>query len=225
MIKTKIEFDCTWPKADVQKLFDKLLNADGVTELGVSMIFVPDEPTPTEEPEPAEVHTPEPKHIETEPLKPIDVPWPAKEEPKEQKQIEPETPDPDIFTEIDRIPGAELGHEMSTTNPVITYAETNDGRIVIFYSSLRVNTTYEDVRALPDKIPLDMVKHINQGKRAALRGFKKWLIEQDALENESPTDTKQKVQPDQEVDPYAQILTGGAKVDTRASGKIEGDLG
>lgn len=223
MIKTKIEFDCTWSKIDVQNLFDKLLNADGVTELGVSMIFVPDESTPTVEPEQA-VRIPEPKHIEIEPQKSIDIPWPTKVEPQEQKQIEPETPNQDIFTEIARVPGSELGHEMGTTNPVITYAETNDGRIVIFYSSLRVNTTYEDVRALPDKIPLDMVKHINQGKRAALRGFKKWLVEQDALEDESPAETKQKVQPEQEIDSYAQILTGGAKVDTRASGKIEEDL-
>ena len=223
MIKTKIQFNCTWTKADVQKLFDKLINADGITELGVSMVSIPDEPNTNIEPEQT-VRIPEPKHIEIEPPTPINIPWPTKTKQPEQKQIEPEPLAKNIFMEIARIPSTELGREIKTANPVITYAETSDGRIVIFYSSLRINTTYESVRALPDKIPLDMIKHLNQGKRAALRGFKKWLLEQDALESETPADIKQKIQPDQEIDPYAPILTGGAKVDTHASGKVEGAM-
>lgn len=207
MIKTKIEFKCTWSKADVQKLFDKLITATGITELGMSMIFMPDETKPIKEPKQVEVHTPEPKHIETEPLELFDVPWPAKEEPQEQAE-----PDPGIFTEIERIPGADLGHVMGTNKPILTYSETKDGRVAIYYNEAPMYTTLDTVRALPDKVPLDMVGHLSGGKRAALRGFKKFLTGLDASEN------------DQGIDPYARILTGGAKVDTHASGKVGGDL-
>lgn len=213
MIKTKIEFNCTWSKADVQKLFDKLITATGITELGMSMIFMPDETKPIKEPKQVEVHTPEPKHIETEPLELFDVPWPAKEEPQEQAE-----PDPDIFTEIERISGVDIGQRHNTSKPILTYAETNDGRVVIYYNESPMYTTLDTVRALPDKIPLSMVKHLSGGKRAALRGFKKWLTEQDTLEDETPVNTKSTTQHDSEVDPYAPILTGGAKVDTGASG-------
>ena len=213
MIKTTIEFDCTWSKEDVQKLFDKLIAAEGITELLVSMIFMPDEPTLTEEPEQAEIHTPEPKHIDAEPLKPINIPWPVKEEPQEQAES-----DLGIFTEIERIPGKDLGHVMGTNKPILTYAETKDGRVTIYYNESPMYTTLDTVRALPDKIPLDMVKHLSGGKRAALRGFKKFLAGLDASENE----TSQKY--DTGIDPYSQILTGGAEVDTHSSGKVEGDL-
>ena len=208
MIETTIQFKCTWTKEKVQKLFDSLINADGITELGTSMIFMPDEPAPTEEPESAEVHTPEPKHIETEPPKPINIPWPAKEEPVEQAE-----PDPDTFTEIERISGKDLGHVMGTNKPILTYSETKDGRVAIYYNESPMYTTLDTVRALPDKIPLDMVRSLSQGKRAALRGFKKFLAGLDASENETT-----------DIDPYARILTGGAKVDTHVSGKVEGDL-
>ena len=205
MIKTTIQFECTWPKAKVQKLFDSLINADGITELGTSMIFMQDEQAPTEDPEQAEVHTPEPKHIETEPPKKINIPWPVKEGPQEQAES-----DPDIFTEIERIPGADLGHVMGTNKPILTYAETEDGRVAIYYNEAPMYTTLDTVRALPDKIPLDMVRHLSGGKRAALRGFKKFLTGLDVSENETT-----------DIDPYAPILTGGAKVDTRVSGKVE----
>ena len=205
MIKTTIQFECTWPKAKVQKLFGSLINADGITELGTSMIFMPDEPTLTEEPEQAEIHTPKPKHIDAEPLKPIDIPWPAEEETQE--------PDPGTFTEIERIPDADLGHVLGTNKPILTYAETKDGRVAIYYNESPMYTTLDTVRALPDKIPLDMVRHLSGGKRAALRGFKKFLTGFDASENETA-----------DIDPYARILTGGAKIDTRVSGKVEGDL-
>ena len=212
MIKTAIQFKCTWPKAKVQKLFDSLINADGITELGTSMIFTPDEPTLTEEPDQAEVHTPEPKHIETEPPKPINIPWPVKEE--TQKQTES---DPNTFTEIERISGKELGHVMGTNKPILTYSETEDGRVAIYYNEAPMYTTLDTVRALPDKIPLDMVRHLSGGKRAALRGFKKFLT---GLDSENETCPKY----DTRVDPYSQILTGGAEVDTHSSGKVEGDL-
>jgi hypothetical protein len=213
MIKTTIQFKCTWTKEKVQKLFDSLINADGITELGTSMIFMPDEPTPTKEPEPAEVRTPEPKHIETEPLKPIDIPWPVKDE-----HVEQEEPDLNTFTEIERIPGEDLGHVMGTNNPILTYSETKDGRVAIYYNEAPMYTTLDTVRALPDKIPLDMVRHLSGGKRAALRGFKKFFTGLDALENE--TSPKYDIG----IDPYAPVLTGGAKVDTHSSGKVGGDL-
>jgi hypothetical protein len=177
------------------------------------MIFMPDEPTLTEEPEQVEIHTPEPKHIETEPPKPINIPWPVKEEPVEQAETDPYT-----FTEIERISGADLGHVMGTNKPILTYAETEDGCVAIYYNESPMYTTLGTVRALPDKIPLDMVRSLSQGKRAALRGFKKYLTGLDASEN----DNSQKY--DTGVDPDAPILTGGAKVDTRVSGKVEGDL-
>ena len=208
MIKTTIQFECTWTKARVQKLFGSLVNADGITELYTSMIFMPDEPTRAEEPEQAEVHTPKPLQIETESPKPINIPWPVKEETQEQTE-----PDPDTFTEIERIPGADLGHVLSTNKPILTYAETEDGRVTIYYNESPMYTTLDTVRALPDKIPLDMVRSLSQGKRAALRGFKKFLTGLDASENETT-----------DIDPYAPILTGGAKVDTHVSGKVEGDL-
>ena len=222
MIKTTIQFKCTWTKAKVQKLFGSLLNADGITELGTSMIFMPDEPTLTEEPEPAKVHTPEPKHIETEPLKSINIPWPAKEEPAEQAE-----PDSNIFTEIERIHDADLGQEHHTTKPILSYAETEDGRVAIYYNGeVAINTTMDTVRALPDKIPANMIPNLHSGKRAALRGFKKFITGLDASENETPDDNKQttKTFPSAGFNPYAPILTGGAKVDTHASGKIEGGL-
>ena len=208
MIKTTIQFKCTWTKARVQKLFGSLVNADGITELYTSMIFMPDEPTRAEEPEQAEVHTPKPLQIETEPPKPINIPWPVKEETQEQTE-----PDPDTFTEIERIPGADLGHVLSTNKPILTYAETKDGCVAIYYNEAPMYTTLDTVRALPDKIPIDMVSHLSGGKRAALRGFKKFLTGLDTSENETT-----------DIDPYAPILTGGAKVYTRASGKVEGDL-
>ena len=219
MIKTTIQFKCTWPKAKVQKLFDSLINADGITELGTSMIFTLDEPTPTEEPEQAEVHTPEPKHINAEPPKPINIPWPVKEEPQEQVEAYPNT-----FTEIERISGKDLGHVMGTNKPILTYAETKDGRVAIYYNESPMYTTLDTVRTLPDKIPVDVIRNLNPGKRAALRGFKKYLTGLDALENETPGDIEQNTQHDSGVDPYTPVLTGGAKVDTHASGKIEGDL-
>ena len=208
MIRTTIQFKCTWTKAKVQKLFGSLVNADGITELGTSMIFMPDEPTLTEEPEPIEIHTPEPKHIDAELLKPIGIPWPVQEEPVEQAE-----PDPNIFTEIERISGKDLGHVVGTNKPILTYSETEDGRVAIYYNESPMYTTLDAVRALPDKIPLDMVRHLSGGKRAALRGFKKFLIGLGASDD-GTTD----------IDPYAPILTGGAKVDTRVSGKVEGDL-
>ena len=218
MIKTTIQFKCIWTKEKVQKLFDSLINADGVTELGLTMIFMPDEPTSTKEP--AEVYTPEPKHIETEPLKPIDIPWPVKEEPQEQAE-----PNPNTFTEIERISGKDLGPVMSTNKPILTYAEAKDGRrVAIYYNESPMYTTLDTVRTLPDKIPVDMIRNLNPGKRAALRGFKKYLTGLDALENETPGDIEQNAQHDSDVDPDAPILTGGAKVDTHASGKVEGDL-
>ena len=85
-------------------------------------------------------------------------------------------------------------------------------------------TTLATVRALPDKVPVDMVRHLLNGKRAALRGFKKHLTALDASENETHSDIEPAAQHDADVDPYAPILTGGAKVDTRSSGKVEGDL-
>jgi hypothetical protein len=208
MIKTTIQFKCTWQKEKVQKLFDSLINADGITELGTSMIFTLDEPALTEEPEQAAVHTPEPKHINAEPPKPINIPWPVKEGPQEQAES-----DPDIFTEIERISGGDLGHVMGTNKPILLYAETKDGRVAIYYNESPMYTTLDTVRSLPDKIPPDMVKHLSGGKRAALRGFKKFLTGLDASENVTT-----------DIDPYAPILTGGAKVDTHASGKVEGDL-
>jgi hypothetical protein len=214
VIKTTIQFKCTWPKAKVQKLFNSLVNADGITELGTSMIFTLDEPTPTEEPEPAEIPTPEPKHTETEPLKQIDIPWPAKEEPQEQVES-----DPDIFSEIERIHDTDLGQEHHTSKPILTYAETEDGRVAIYYhKDTAVYTTMDTVRALPDKIPANMIPNLHAGKRAALRGFKKFLTGLDASENE----TSPKY--DTDIDPYAPVLTGGARPDTHASGKVEGDL-
>lgn len=175
---------------------------------------MPDEPTPTEESEPAEVHTPEPKHIETEQPKPINIPWPVKEETQEQAETHP-----DIFTEIERIQVKDLGHVMGTNKPILTYAETKDGRVAIYYNEAPMYATLDTVRALPDKIPLDMVRSLSQGKRAALRGFKKFLADLDASENE----TSPKY--DTGIDPYAPVLTGGARPDTRSSGKVEGDLG
>ena len=213
MIKAKIQFDCTWPKANVQKLFDKLINAAGITELGLSMIFVPDKPELIEEEDHTEIIIPKPKHIEINPLKPIDVPWPKKEEPPKQAK-----PDSNTFTEIERISGKDLGHVMGTSKQILTYAETKDGRVTIFYNEAPMYTTFETVRALPEKIPVDMVRHLSGGKRAALRGFKKWLTAQDALKEEEQTKY-----PDG-IDPYAPILTGGGKVDTHTSGKVEGDL-
>ena len=213
MIKTTIQFECTWTKAKVQKLFGSLVNAGGITELDTSMIFMPDEQTPTEEPEPTGIHTPEPKHIETEPLKPIDIPWPVKEEPLEEEQVEQAVQDPATFAEIERISVKDLGRVMNTAKPILTYAETEDGRVAIYYNEAPMYTTLDTVRALPDKVPLDMVRHLSGGKRAALRGFKKFLAGLDASENETT-----------DIDPYARILTGGAKVDTRANGKVEGDL-
>ena len=219
MIKTTIQFKCTWTKEKVQKPFDSLINAAGITELGTSVIFMPDEPTLTEESEQVEVHTPEPKHIDAEPLKPIDIPWPVKEEPHEEEPAEQAESDPGIFTEIERIHDTDLGQEHHTSKPILTYAETKDGRVAIYYSNdTAVYTTLDTVRALPDKIPANMIPNLHSGKRAALRGFKKWLTEIDALEN----DTSPKYNTG--VDPYSQILTGGAEVDTRAGGKVEGDL-
>ena len=213
MIKTTIQFECTWTKAKVQKLFGSLVNADGITELYTSTIFTPDEPTLTEEPEPAEVHTPEPKHIYAEPPKPIDIPWTGKEETQEQEET-----DPDVFTEIERISGRDLGQVMGTNKPILTYSETKDGRVAIYYNEAPMYTTLDTVRALPDKIPLDMISHLSGGKRAALRGFKKFLAGLDASENE----TSPKY--DTGIDPYAPVLTGGARPDTHSSGKVEGDL-
>lgn len=213
MIETTIQFKCTWTKAKVQKLFDSLINADDITELFTSMVFMPDEPAPTEEPEQAEIRTPEPKHIETEPRKPINIPWPVKGEPAEQAEADPNT-----FTEIERISGEDLGNVMDTNKPILTYAETKDGRVVIYYNESPMYTTLDTVRALPDKVPLDRVRHLSGGKRAALRGFKKYLTGLDALDNGN----SQKY--DIGIDPDAPILTGGAKVDTHASGKVEGDL-
>ena len=205
MIKSTIQFECKWTKAKVQKLFGSLVNAGGITELYTSMIFIQDESTPAEEPEQAEIHTPKPKHIETEPPKPINIPWPVKEEPQEQAEQ-----DPGIFTEIERISGEDLGHVIGTNKPILTYSETKDGRVAIYYNEAPMYTTLDTVRALPDKVPLDMVRHLSGGKRAALRGFKKFLTGLDASENETT-----------DIDPYAPILTGGAKVDTRVSGKVE----
>lgn len=227
MIKTKIQFNCTWSKADVQKLFDKLIKASGISELGLSMIFIPDDPTSTEEPEPAEVHTPEPKHIETEPLKSINIPWPAKEEPHAEEPVKQAESDPDIFTEIERIHDADLGQEHHTSKPILSYAKTEDGRVAIYYNNdAAVYTTMDTVRVLPDKISASMIPNLHSGKRAALRGFKKWLTEKDASENETPDDNKQatKAFPSAGFNPYTPVLTGGAKVDTRSSGKVEGDL-
>ena len=220
MIKTTIQFNCTWPKAEVQKLFGKLINADGITELGLSMSFMPDELAPTEDPEPVEIHIPEPKRIDAEPLKPVDIPWPVKEEKQKQEET-----NPNVFTEIERIPREDLGHAMGTNKPILTYAETKDGRVTIFYNESPMYTTLDTIRALPDTIPVDMVRNLSSGKRAALRGFKKFLAGLDASENETPVDSEPKTQYDPGIDPYTQILTGGAKVDTHASGKVEGDLG
>ena len=183
---------------------------------------MPDEPTLTEEPEMAEIHTPEPKHIETEPLKPIDIPWPAKDEPVEQAESYP-----DIFTEIERVHDADLGQEHHTSKPILTYAETNDGRVAIYYNNdAAVYTTMDTVRALPSKIPASMIPNLHSGKRAALRGFKTFLTGLDASENETPNNDKQatKAFPSAGFNPYAPVLTGGAKVDTHSSGKVEGDL-
>ena len=113
---------------------------------------------------------------------------------------------------------------LNTSKPILTYAETKDGRVVIYYNESPMYTTLDTVRALPDKIPLDMVQHLNGGKRAALRGFKKYLADRDASENETPRDIEPASQHVSDVDPYAPILTGGAAVDTRAVGKVEGDL-
>ncbi len=209
VIKTKIEFDCTWNKEDVQKLFDKLITAKGITELGMSMIFMQDEQTHFEEPESVEVHTPKPLHIETGPIKPINILWPVKEEPQERIKT-----DPGIFTEIKRIHDADLGQEHHTSKPILSYAKTEDGRVAIYYhKDTAVYTTMDTVRALPNKIPASMILNLHSGKRAALRGLKKFLTGLDASENETT-----------DIDPYAPILTGGAKVDTRVSGKVEGDL-
>lgn len=225
MIETAIQFKCTWPKAKVQKLFDSLVNAAGVTELYTSMIFMPDEQTPTEEPKTAEVHTPEPKHIDAEPPKQINIPWPAKEEPQEEEPAEQAESDPDIFTEIEWIHDTDLGHEHSTSKPILTYAETQDGRVAIYYhKDTAVYTTMDTVRALPDKIPASMIRNLHSGKRAALRGFKKFLAGLDASENETPVGTEQNAQHNPGIDPYARILTGGAEVDTHSSGKVEGDM-
>ena len=213
MIETAIQFKCTWSKEKVQKLFNSLINADGITELGTSMIFMLDEPTPTEDPEPTEIHTPEPKHIDAEPPKPIDIPWPVKEETQEQEET-----DPDVFTEIERISGKDLGHVMGTNKPILTYSETKDGRVAIYYNEAPMYSTLDTVRALPDKVPHDMVRHLSGGKRAALRGFKKFFTGLDASENE----TSPKY--DTGIDPYAPVLTGGARPDTHSSGKVEGDL-
>ena len=208
MIKTAIQFKCTWTKEKVQKLFGSLVNADGITELYTSMIFMPDEQAPTEEPEQAEINTPKPLQSETEPLKPINIPWPVKEETQEQEETDQNT-----FTEIERISREDLGHVLGTNKPILTYSETKDGRVTIYYNEAPMYTTLDTVRALPDKIPLDMVRHLSGGKRAALRGFKKFLTGLDASENETT-----------DINPYAPTLTGGAKVDTHSSGKVEGDL-
>ena len=220
MIKTTIQFNCTWSKAHVQKLFDKLINAAGITELGLSMISVQDEPTPTEESEQT-VHIQEPKSIKTEPLKPIDVPWPTKEESHEEELNEQVESHPYIFTEIERIQVADLGPVIKTSKPILTYAETKDGRVAIYYNESPMYTTLDTVHALPDKIPVDMIELLPAGKRAALRGFKKYLTGIKTSENEKPDNTKSN---NQGINPYAPILTGGAKVDTHSSGKVEGDL-
>ena len=217
-IKTSIEFTCTWPKEDVQKIFDKLINATGITDLGLSTIFIQDveqeritevqgvQIVDNQEQESKETHEPEPKHIETEP---IDIPWPATttDEAEESK-----TEQPYIFEEIDRISDKDLGPEMKTAKDSTTYAETKDGRIIVMYASSKLYTTLEMIRALPDKMTKDITSNLNTQKRAALRNIKRWITELDAREKEV------------EIDPYAPILTGGAKVDTRSSGKVEGDL-
>lgn len=228
MIKTTIEFNCTWEKEKVQKLFDKLINASGITELGLSMVFIPDEDKetpkasnswdsekyehPAEDPNFAPIK-------ETEDS--ITIPHGLQTTPKMVTAVryEPVKPLPEtvIFTEIERISGKDLGQVMGTTKPILTYAETKDGRVTIFYNESPMYTTFETVRALPEKIPAEMVSHLSGGKRACLRGFKQWLKAQDALEEEAESKYPHGV------DPYAPILTGGAKVDTHARGKI-GDV-
>ena len=251
MIKTKIQFNCTWPKEDVQKLFDKLINASGITELGLSMVLIQDAQQQQEEEEeevlqgPSDMATVWDREMFDNPvddpnseivkvvgrtadsitfasgeseatikLKPTDQ---ATESQKEQIEEKPKS---NMFTEIEPITKDELGTLKKTQKPIITYAETQDGRVAIYYNEAPMYSTMAAIRALPDKVTNAMVKSMPAGKRAALRGFKKYITELDKHDNKILENSDSDEELINGVDPYAPILTGGAKVDTHASGKI-----
>ena len=239
MIKTIIQFNCTWEKEKLQKLFDILINASGITEFGLSMVFIPgmvqEIPKasnsldsekydhPADDPNFAPIKATEdsitiPHGLRTTPKMVMAVRDKTvnSKQPCSTKSDQVTTK----FKEITKIPTSELGPVKKTSKPILTYAETDDGRVAIYYNESPMYATMDSVRALPDKITHDIIDHLPAGKRSALRGFKKYITGLDELE---PT---QKVKNDEGekyphgVDPYAPILTGGAKVDTHARGKI-----
>ena len=242
MIKTTIQFNCNWKKEKVQTLFNKLINASGITELGLSMVSMPDGDQespktanswdsekyehPADDPNFAPIKATEdsitiPHGLQTIPKMVMacrDESVNIEQPPHTKEQSESIT-----FKEIPKIPSSELGKIKKTSKPIITYAETDDGRVVIYYNETPLYTTMVAIRALPGNIKTETVKTLSVGKRAALRGFKKYITELDASEPTPKVKTDEGEKYPHGVDPYAPILTGGAKVDTHASGKI-GDV-
>ncbi len=197
MIETKIEFETAWPRLKVHDFLERLFNDDDVSEIGMAMSIIP-------EPEPEPAHSVQIVPLDNKPDK-----------------VHKES-DPEIFSEIEPIAGVDLGQVMGTSKQILTYAETKDGRVAIYYNEAATYTTMETIRALPTKIPASMLPNMHVGKCAAIRGFKAWLTKEKA--NHSLCTIKDKKMYDTGIDPYGPILTGGAKTDTHASGKVEGDL-
>ncbi len=199
-ITANINFTCTWEHADVQKLFDELLIAGGISELGLSMIFT-----------------------QPDPIQPTQIEQPLHEAPTQPKQehlLVPAAPALDdvqpneatTFKEDRPIPKPDLGRVRKTSDPRMTYRAGISGGVVICRSASKLTTTLEAVRALPDKIPPETMADLKPAKQGILRKFKKWLTESESTVWGA------------DIDPYGPILKGGAKVDTRASGKVEGFL-
>lgn len=196
MIKTKIEFETAWARLKVHDYLERLFNDDDVSDIGMAMSIVP-------EPEPEPAH---PSRVIT-----------PDNQPALQKKKQT------VFIEHPQIHKADLGKIRKTSNPRMTYEQTEDERILIAYNSSRLTTSLDTIRALPDKIPVSTISHLNSAKRAIIRKFKAWLAEEEASHPLANTDVKTMY--DHGLDPYEPILTGGAKTVTRASGKVEGDLG
>ena len=197
MIETKIEFETAWPRLKVHDFLERLFNDDDVSEIGMAMSIIP-------EPEPEPAHSVQIVPLDNKPDK-----------------VHKES-DPEIFSEIEPIAGVDLGQVMGTSKQILTYAETKDGRVAIYYNEAATYTTLDTIRALPAKIPASTLVNMHVGKRAAIRGFKAWLTKEDTIKESDNTDVKTMY--DTGLYPYEPVLTGGAKVDTHTCGKIEGDL-
>ena len=198
VIKTKIEFETAWSRLEVQDFLERLFNDDNVSDIGMAMSIIPES--------------------KPEPTQPVSSVTPDNKPGTVQKEADPST-----FSEIEPIAGADLSHVMGTSKPILTYAETKDGRVAIYYNEAATYTTLDTIRALPAKIPASMLVNMHVGKRAAIRGFKAWLIKEDTIKESDNTDVKTMYDTGL-LDPYEPVLTGGAKTDTHASGKVEGDL-